>query len=177
MMAGAKDRDVTRAKTAYERVTASAEALGNGKTEYKSALRQLPAMLQTHGLCQTLAFHMSKSEKASHMDCVWRDLLIGCQPAVGGGSGAKAEPGEVASWLVNLESHDHRMLLLEAIAYAGWLKRWAEALIEDKKAAPSGTNKAKKKSKPAKPTTVSAQETGSGEEVTSGASDAAEGHK
>ena len=133
-MAGAIDRDVARARMAFQRVSKSSTKVDSGK--YQSALQQLPAMLQTHGFGQTMAFHMAKgnSEGGKHLDQTWRDLLegvvAGSQDLVGRPQD-RGDVKKVADWLTKRDSREHRILLTEALAYAGWLKRWAEALIQN----------------------------------------------
>jgi len=146
-MAGVTDRDVERARAAYERVKAGAgnmndEAQDAYRAKYKSGLRQLPSMLQMHGFGQTMAFHMAKAkakdknEKEDHMQRIWQDVLHGALEGCRGiikAPSDRTKAGTVIKWLTDLRSLKHRILLMEALECASWMKRWAEILIPDKK--------------------------------------------
>lgn len=105
-----------RAAHAWQRV----QAVSQKQKEFKSLAMSLPADIQANGLGQTLAFLAAKNE-AEHQqalkavtDWVKHRLNI--------------PDNDFLQWLMTKASSDeYRRATTEAIAYAIWLKRFAEA--------------------------------------------------
>ncbi len=120
-----RTREQQRAASAWNQV----EKIESGETrtkkkEYGSLARGLPAMLQGNGLGQTLAFLRAKGEGNSqkpqsvlyqHLE-EWLNAKISNKP-----------DEDFLKWLVHQNSDTYRRATTEALAYALWLRRFAEA--------------------------------------------------
>lgn len=94
------------------------------KNKYGSLVRSLPAMIQTDGLGQMLAFLLAKA-KGSHNSEYYAayehlSAWLGAGEQFGFGKDA-------FTWLLNQDSDTYRQAAAEAQAYLGWLKRFVEA--------------------------------------------------
>ena len=94
------------------------------KNKYGSLVRGLPAMIQTDGLGQTLAFLLAKAKGSSNNEhgAAYNHLSawLGADKQFGFG-------GNAFVWLLKQDSDVYRQAAAEAQAYLGWLKRFAEA--------------------------------------------------
>jgi CRISPR type III-B/RAMP module-associated protein Cmr5 len=135
-MPEAESQDISRARRAYEAV----EALRSGddpkgQEKNKQRLQEVPFLLRTHGLGQTIAFLMAK-DKDDDYKRAWQVLVsgtFGVIPERPLPPDKCSDKRAVAEWLGS-EKHTttiDRRLLREALAYSTWLKRWAEALLRD----------------------------------------------
>jgi CRISPR-associated protein Cmr5 len=120
----------TRQQTTQQRRAAHAwanvESLNSAsfRNDYGSLVRGLPAMIQTDGLGQSLAFLLAKAKgdrnnahyrAYNHLEEWLRDKeQFGFQ-------------GDLLQWLLKEDSNRYRQVAVEAQAYLGWLKRFAEA--------------------------------------------------
>ncbi len=121
-----------RAQKAWEQVGEVASEGGKLGENYRSLVRKTPAMIKTNGLGQTLAFLLSKSKEGEsgaegklykHLG----DWLLGGEsplPLSGSGTGSS-----LMEKVVSLDSALYRQATREALAYLGWLKRFAEARL------------------------------------------------
>jgi len=124
-MSAHKTREQERAAKAWEQV----EKIENGTTktkkkEYGSLARGLPAMIQGNGLGQTLAFLLAKGEGNSQKShrVLYQHLAEWLSAKI------SKEPGhDFLKWLVHQNSDTYRRATTEALAYAMWLRRFAEA--------------------------------------------------
>jgi CRISPR-associated protein Cmr5 len=94
------------------------------KGEYGSLVRSLPAMIQTDGLGQTLAFLLAKGKtdhSAPHSVAYahLQEWLRGQFQDMGNTN--------LLDWLLTQDSATYRFVTSEAQAYLLWLKRFAEA--------------------------------------------------
>ncbi len=104
-------------------------------TEYSTLARGLPAMLQANGLAQTLAFLMAKAENNSPNRSVHARLLSHLTDWLDRNVRVQIQPNpstilpsrELFRWVVNAETGIYRRTFVEAMAYATWLRRFAEA--------------------------------------------------
>lgn len=107
-----------RASSAYQQVESLNDKSHKG--EYGSLVRGLPAMIQTDGLGQTLAFMQAKG-KPQHKDA-YRHLQEWL---------SKKEQfnftGDLLQWLLRQDTNTYRQVTAEALAYLVWLKRFVEA--------------------------------------------------
>jgi CRISPR-associated protein Cmr5 len=95
--------------------------------KYKSLTRRTPAMIQTNGLAQTLAFLRAKnSDKAPHFGLLAGQLSDWAR----GQLNLNEEEPNLDSALRNGSSALLRLSTLEVQAYLLWLRRYAEAEIE-----------------------------------------------
>lgn len=120
--------DRERAQLAWKCVD---EVKKNGwRQDYRSDVRGLPAMVQTSGLAQTLAFYRSKAgnDARGRYGTVAAHL---CQSLAS--ARIPATPREAQQELLKLDAARYRAATVEVMAFLQWLKRFAEAEIEDKK--------------------------------------------
>lgn len=114
-----------RAADAWAQIEAVA-ASHNGdkfKKEYGSLVRGLPALVQSDGLGQTLAFLRAKAggdENKVHA-VAYRHLSNWVSTQLTGGA------TDLLEWLLRQSTGDYRRATNEAQAYLAWLKRFAEA--------------------------------------------------
>ena len=135
-MPEAKSLDVERARVAYREVSQLTCPNDQSAESKRSArLRELPSMLYNHGLGQTFAFCVAKGKKHDDYERAWKALscwVFKFVPEAQVSPGDRQDPRAVCHWLASDEhtTTRDRRLLKEAIAYATWLKRWAEALLK-----------------------------------------------
>jgi len=100
--------------------------------EYKARAQKLPAMIKTNGLGQTLAFLISKGG----VDKIVYDHLSGWlideenSPLQWVDSKNERLNGELMERVQKTTSLVYRQATQEALAFAGWLKRFAAAELE-----------------------------------------------
>ncbi|MFQ3568279.1 MAG: type III-B CRISPR module-associated protein Cmr5 [Aggregatilineales bacterium] len=107
-----------RASSAYQQV----ESVGakSHKSEYGSLIRGLPAMIQTDGLGQSLAFLLAKG-KPHHKEAYQHLQEWLSQEEQFGFNGG------LLQWLLEQDTSTYRQVTAEALAYLVWLKRFVEA--------------------------------------------------
>jgi CRISPR-associated protein Cmr5 len=116
-----RTQEQDRAARAYADVTS---VRGHSyASKYKSLVRSAPADIQTSGLGQTVAFWRAKG-KDEH-GALYQHVSIWLKGKFG-------YTGELHQWIIDARtsSDDYRRATVEAMAYLGWLKRFAEAEIE-----------------------------------------------
>ncbi len=116
-MSTRQTQEQERAARAWENVSNGVKGKGFAK-EYKALAASAPADIQTNGLGQTLAFWLSKG-KGEHK------ALYGHVSAwVISRMGAS---GDLLQWINQTDSTRYRQATVEALAFLGWLKRFAQA--------------------------------------------------
>lgn len=120
-------RDQVRARNAFGFVSALAQRTGaEEKDAFLGLARKLPVMLQTNGLLATwghlLAKHGSEFREAAQA------LTAHLQSLALANTGTPAQLFE--TWIEGLAAAGLRRRTAEAIEYAVWLKRAAEALCD-----------------------------------------------
>jgi len=100
--------------------------------KYGSLVRSLPALIQSDGLGQTLAFLLAKDGKSKnkgnteHIEA-YRNISNWIS-SKDSGLNIKYEQGEtLLEWLLKQPTADYRRATVEVLAYLSWLKRFAEA--------------------------------------------------
>lgn len=89
--------------------------------EYGSVVKKVPMLILTNGLGQTLAFLKAKGKnKDDEHEAVFSHLSEWVTKEMGWSKDLLTEIRE-------RNSHDYRRATTEAIAFIGWLKRFAEA--------------------------------------------------
>jgi CRISPR-associated protein Cmr5 len=127
-----------RASLAWQRVNAVVQA---GRLEnYRSLVREFPTMVQSMGLGQSVAFLMAKG-KDEHSDLLEHMTEWVLEKSPVPWKSVQSQPQNRAQKLmVYLLEHEPPVWWAaerEAIEFAIWLKRFAEALYESQKAAPA----------------------------------------
>ncbi len=121
-MPGLQTLDQQRAAFAWEKVT----ALGGGLGDYLPLVRQLPAMVQTNGLGQALAFLIGETGAKQQLYLQLQQWLCTAAPHPVYPPEDGREVHLVRS-LVTGDSLTLRHATQEVQALAVWLKRFAEA--------------------------------------------------
>jgi CRISPR-associated protein Cmr5 len=134
-----------RGRKAWQDI-AAIKALNNKELErkYRSRARSLNAMIQINGLGQTLGFFSANAwskgkdqEKRKETECYYllahltdwmRDHFTASNSSAMG-----ADYKGLLTWLINEEttSADYRRATTECLAFGVWLRRFAEAELEE----------------------------------------------
>lgn len=95
------------------------------RKKYGSRVRGLPALIQSDGLGQALAFLKAKdkNKEDSHYFEAYKHITSWAQDKE---SGLNAQ-GDLLEWLLNQSTTDYRRATTEVLAYLSWIKRFAEA--------------------------------------------------
>lgn len=112
-------RSQEQAKWAYDKLIKWIEQADNKKKEkeLKSHLRKLPSHLQSSGLAQTLLFYAKQHPEIAKALC---EKLL-----------KRSDVAEGVKFLADSPASEYRAKAREAMLLSGWLKRFAEAMIED----------------------------------------------
>ncbi|MBN1813841.1 MAG: type III-B CRISPR module-associated protein Cmr5 [Anaerolineae bacterium] len=89
-------------------------------TEYKALASSAPADIQTSGLGQTLAFWHAKAKAKPEHEALYRHVSNWVMHELG-------EDGDLLNWITQADSRRYRHAMVEALAFLGWLKRFAQA--------------------------------------------------
>jgi CRISPR-associated protein Cmr5 len=108
-----------RAASAWQIIGQVPEAKHN---EYVSLLRGLPALIQTDGLGQTLAFLLAKGKGSTNAHQFAYDHL---SKWVTEQLGAPSQ--DLLPFILEVDTATYRRATTEALAYLHWIKRFAEA--------------------------------------------------
>ena len=126
-MSDFKSLEQKRAELAWEFVDWVKKEKTSAQKDYKSVMRKLPAMILTSGLGQTLAFHLGKESGKPERDVI-NNLAKALKDLTGYVD--KDNARELLKTLSDSQHEAHVMLTNEALKYATWLKRLAEAELE-----------------------------------------------
>jgi CRISPR-associated protein Cmr5 len=125
--------DQERGRLAWNNIVEVAGKSDAVKKKYRTQTRQLAALVRANGLAQTLAFLYAKArikDKQRSEDAQAAELMLShvnqaLRPLFG------LADGTLVSWLLDTllrqPSHVHRQATVEALAFARWLSRFAEA--------------------------------------------------
>lgn len=134
MISPQQTKDQERANAAWRCVEEAGQQSPDFKKRYGTLARKLPALIQTNGLGQALAFLYSKAKFAEAedkrsseakangtifnqlSDRVMKELEIASQ-----------DQGKLLRVLVQQQTAFYRRATAEALAFALWLRRFAEA--------------------------------------------------
>lgn len=115
-MSKRQTQEQKRAKRAWKNV--HEEVKGKGFAgEYKALVTSAPTDIQTNGLGQTVAFWQSRGK--SHQT-LYRHLSDWVMQEMG-------VQGDLMHWITQTDSRRYRQATVEALAFLGWLKRFAQA--------------------------------------------------
>ena len=118
-----RDLERERAKYAWEKI----QAVKNKQyqKDYGSLARKMPTYIQVNGLAQTLAFLKAKGKE--HHSKIFEDLSEWvCQmPQL------DKFNGDLLVRILDMDSQIYRITTNESLAFLQWLKRFAEAEVEE----------------------------------------------
>ncbi len=103
------------------------EALSVGGS-YKSLVKKFPMMVLRNGLLQTIAFLESKGGEQHQMLLKHiKSYLRGCSPLR-----LELDDNEnLSRYLSDIDVNLYRSITVDVLAFAKWLSRYAESLIEE----------------------------------------------
>lgn len=116
-MSKRQTQEQKRAKQAWEDIHKGVKGK-NFADEYKALASSAPADIQANGLGQTVAFWRAKGN-AQHKT-LYRHLSNWVMQEMG-------EQGDLMRWITQTGSRRYRQATVEALAFLGWLKRFAQA--------------------------------------------------
>lgn len=116
-MSKRQTQEQKRAKQAWENIHGDVKGK-NFAGEYKSLVSSAPADIQANGLGQTVAFWKSKGK--SHHEALYNHLSDWVMQEM-------EAQGDLMHWITQTESRHYRQAMVEALAFLGWLKRFAQA--------------------------------------------------
>ena len=114
-MSNRKTTEQERANHAWKRIEEVDGKATNVKQDYGSWARKLPAMIQTNGLAQTMAFLRAKGKE--HHTLLYEHVSWWVLNKKG---------GKLLPLLLEEDSGSYRRRTTEAISYSLWLRRFAE---------------------------------------------------
>ncbi|MCS7071206.1 MAG: type III-B CRISPR module-associated protein Cmr5, partial [Anaerolinea sp.] len=91
------------------------------KGKYGSLMRGLPALIQTDGLGQTLAFLMAKSKSEASHGIAFKQISDWVTQEL------KAQDTDLFQYLLKSSTAVYRQATTETLAYLQWIKRFVEA--------------------------------------------------
>ena len=110
----------------------------NGKDckdkNYKSYVKKLPMMILANGLGSTLAFVASKKKDRDKPENAYNLIYEQITDYFKSNSniGIKLpENKDLCEWIISCDSQTYRYITNEVLAFLNWLRRFAEALIEE----------------------------------------------
>lgn len=112
-----------RATAAWSSITEIEDSYGNEKKKYGTLARKLPTMIQSNGLGQTLAFLRAKGGKKKDAHNLIADQLGRWIQ----GQLKTSKDQDLLTWIIQQPSDTYRRATTESIAFAIWLRRFAEA--------------------------------------------------
>jgi CRISPR-associated protein Cmr5 len=117
-------KEQQRAKRAWELVSIIPD--GEKMDKYASLAKNAPVMILTNGLGQTLAFLISKSKKGNEYSALFEHLDLWLSENITW-TGNISGRGKIMERIINEKSQIYRIATIEALAFLGWIKRFAGA--------------------------------------------------
>ena len=103
------------------------------RKQYGSLARGVPSMIQINGLGPTLAFLLAKAkgEEAKPHKQLYNHFSAWLSANVM--PGFRHDPADILNWIITQSAATYHMATAEALEYATWIKRFAEAegLVSD----------------------------------------------
>ena len=116
--------------------------------KYKQYVKKVPMMIKTNGLGNSFAFVLSKTQASKKInnqdvasgqqqnpkngyDLIYEQVTAWVKQNLSVDELAKFDKeNDLVRYIITLESSEYRALTVEVLALFGWLKRFAEGLIE-----------------------------------------------
>jgi len=117
--------DQKRARQAWEDVQKINALPDDLKKGYGSLARRVPMLILTNGLGQTLAYLRSKGKNDPQKEHNVLFDQLSCWTMSQVAPDSKNQ--NLLDWVLQADSTAYRRATIEALAYLGWLKRFAEA--------------------------------------------------
>jgi CRISPR-associated protein Cmr5 len=127
-----KNLEHERAKFAMGQVTAAKTTLGDNRKYYRSYVKKMPSLILGSGLIAAMAFcQKQKDEGKSKSYRLMHDSLFNWLKIPANAGLLQTNKAKFLDALLDQNSHQMRLLTAESIALLGWMKRMAEAEIEE----------------------------------------------
>jgi CRISPR-associated protein Cmr5 len=119
-----------RASKAWELVNRVKQEARSSKEqkEYNSWVKKAPVLILTNGLGQTVAFLKSKSDREKQL--LYEHLSAWLMGQISWSAQAQ-QKSDLIDRLIHESSTSYRRATLETLAFLNWLKRFADALLEE----------------------------------------------
>ena len=114
--------DQERANYAYNCV----EKISAKKMNYRSLIRKVPSYILTNGLAQTIVFLKSKADGNDEHKQVYNHINEWIRQRLG-----KDQNFDLLKWVTGAKWSEYRLATMEALAIAGWLARFSEAILKE----------------------------------------------
>ena len=103
------------------------------RKSYGGLARSLPALVQTDGLGQAMAFLRAKGKDKQYdpHNCIYSDISEWVVKQLGERKIDLQGRNDLLQVICTLDSHIYRMAVVESLAYLRWLKRFAEAELPE----------------------------------------------
>src|SRR5437016_1764005 len=119
-------KEQQRAKAAWKAVSEIKGKNKETKEGYSTQAKNFPMMTMTNGLGQSLAFLRAK-DKAEHNKAFYQHVSAWVTSQIPNAG------DDLLHYLLNHDSNAYRRATTEALTFAVWLKRFAEAELDEKK--------------------------------------------
>lgn len=123
-----------RASYAYD-CALKAKTFDNCKCEYKSYVKNIPAMIKINGLGATLAFIKSKQKNdANKKEYAYKliyDQIDDWLKLESKGLVNLGENDDLVRKIIELPSQNYRAVTIEILGLFSWIRRFAEGLIKE----------------------------------------------
>jgi len=121
-----------RALFAYQKVQEIDRKTGDqDKKEYRSKIQKFPAMVQSCGLIQSIAFYEAKGGKDGEISHILKEWFDNSDLGFPWPANFQHNQPQLGNALAQLDTELYRMATREALAFLTWLKRAAEAILPE----------------------------------------------
>lgn len=117
-----------RASFAFNEVKAFVENNPADRTEYRSYVKKLPAMIQVNGLGQALAFYYSNNKKKAYFE-IYQSLTKWLKEKFPEAF-QQGENQTLVDVVINLDSQDYRLFTLEVMALLNWMRKFVDGMVK-----------------------------------------------
>jgi len=136
-----RDRQLDRTRRAFDAVNGHVGLCNEQQDKLSKRLRELPAMLHACGLRVVVPILVARGEKDDSYALAAEMLFDGVLPDPIPAASEQVSPADQKKPLLGKlkqkcqemlkvqDAREHRLLQLQAVAYAEALKRWGEALL------------------------------------------------
>lgn len=97
--------------------------------DYKSYTRKLPMLIKTNGLGAALAFIKAKGKAGSAYELLYAQIRLYLKE-YDDLELFQNDKEDLVNIIINLPSNEYRFITTSLLAFLGWLKRFAEGLID-----------------------------------------------
>jgi len=116
-------------KDLEEKIKKNKERKIDYKKDYSSHAKRLPQLIVSNGLIPTLAFYKSKGKDRRQ---IYNDIELWLKFGANNGSGIISDKEkDLLEYLLEVDSSQLRLVTMEALEFANWLKRICEIELKE----------------------------------------------